>query len=143
MYRSEISNAKWLVYAILADIGWITFLVAFSLCFIKMPEIFEDQMIVMLLMLDLLSAALTLCGILELIGEHVEKLDRVLSGKRLARGFGALTFGGAFGMLLSLLAFAIALWSGLRGAGYLLILSGGGLLCGAFSGLILKEYRKI
>jgi hypothetical protein len=143
MYKSEISNAKWMVYDIFGNIGWISFLVALSLCFLKLPEIFEDQMIVMLLMMDMLSAVLMLCGILELIGERVEKLGRVLSGKQLARGFGALTFGGVFGVLFSLLAFVIALGNGLHGAGYLLILSGGGLLCGAFSGLILKEYRKI
>jgi hypothetical protein len=35
MYKSEISNAKWLAYAILGDIGWITFLAACSLCFLK------------------------------------------------------------------------------------------------------------
>jgi hypothetical protein len=143
MYKSEISNAKWIIYDILGNIGWISFLVALSLCFIKMPEIFEEKRIVMLLMLDLLSAVLMLRGILELIGERVEKLDRVLSGKQLARGFGALTVGGALGMLCSLAALAITLSNGMCGAGYLFILSGGGLLCGAFSGLILKEYRKI
>jgi hypothetical protein len=113
MYKSEISNAKWLVYAIL------------------------------LLMLDLLSAVLMLRGILELIGERVEKLDRVLSGKQLARGFGALTLGGTLGTICSLLAVAIACCNGLNSAYYFLVLSAGGLLCGLFSGLILKEYRKI
>jgi hypothetical protein len=35
MYKSEISNTKWLVYAILADVGWIAFLAALWLCFAK------------------------------------------------------------------------------------------------------------
>jgi hypothetical protein len=143
MYKSEISNQKWMTYAIWGNIGWISFLAALSLCFIKMPEIFEEKMIVMLLMMDLLSAALMLCGIWELISERLQKLARVLSGKRLARGFGALTFGGFFGLLCSLPAFVIALLNGLGGACYLLVLCFGGLLCGLYSSLILKEYRKI
>jgi hypothetical protein len=143
MYKSEISNTKWVTYAIFADIGWISFLAALFLCFIKMPDIFGNKMIVMLLMMDLLGAALMLCGIWELISEHLQKLDRVLSGKRLARGFGALTFGGFFGLLCSLPAFVIALLNGLGGTVYLLILWSGGLLCGLCSGLVLKEYRKI
>jgi hypothetical protein len=142
MYKSEISNAKWMAYALLANVGWISFLIALSLCFITMPEIFKNRAIVMLLLMNLLSAALMICGILELIGEHAQKLNRVLSGKCLARGFGALTIGGALGALFSLLAFVIALWSGLRGASYLIILCGGSLLCGLCSGLVMKEYRE-
>jgi hypothetical protein len=143
MYKSEISNAKWIIYDILGNIGWISFLVALSLCFIKKPEILERGVVVMLLMLDLLSAVLMLRGILELIGERVKKLDRVLSGKQLARGFGALTLGGTLGTICSLLAVAIACCNGLNSAYYFLVLSAGGLLCGLCSGLILKEYRKI
>jgi hypothetical protein len=83
-----------------------------------------------------------LCGILELIGEHAQKLNRVLSGKCLARGFCTLTISGALGALVSMLAFVIALWSNLHGAYYLFILWVGGLLCGLCSGLIMKEYRE-
>jgi hypothetical protein len=95
------------------------------------------------LVMDLFSAALMFQGIVELMSEHLKKLDRVLTGKQLARGFGALTVGGALGMVVSLLGIEIALWHGLHGVGYFLILWGGGLLCGLCSGLILKEYRKI
>jgi hypothetical protein len=143
MYKSELGNAKWITCALLADIGWLSFFAALSLCLVKKPEIMENKMVVTLLVMDLFSAALMLQGIVALMCEHLKKLDRVLTGKQLARGFGALTVGGALGMLFSLLAFAIALWNGLRGVGHLLALWGGGLLCGLCSGLILKEYRKI
>jgi hypothetical protein len=83
MYKSEISNTKWLIYAILADVGWLSFFVALLMCFIKTPEILESGAVVTLLVIDILSAALMLCGIVELMGEHRKKLDRVLSGKQL------------------------------------------------------------
>lgn len=62
--------------------------------------------------------------------------------KRLYRGFGALTFGGLAGMLVSLTALAIVLTKGLTGTGYLGVLSAGGLLCFVFGGLLLREYKK-
>jgi hypothetical protein len=143
MYQSEISDRKWAVCALLADVGWLSFFAALSLCFGRTPSIVENRMIAALLGVDLLGAVLMLCGIVELIGERLKKATRVLSQRQLTRGFGALTFGGALGALGSLAAAVIALPTGLHGVGYLLVLCGGGGLCGLFSGMILKEYRKV
>jgi multidrug transporter EmrE-like cation transporter len=143
MYKSEISRAKWIAYALLADVGWLSFFVALLMCFIKTPEILESGSVVTLLITDILGALLMLSGIMELMSEHRQKLSRILSGKQLAYGFGALTVGGALGTLCSVIALAVAVRNIMFGAAYLIALSVGGLLCSLFSGLILKEYRKI
>jgi hypothetical protein len=49
MYKSEISNAKWILCALLADIGWLSFFVVLPLCLVKKPEIVENKMVVTLL----------------------------------------------------------------------------------------------
>lgn len=143
MYESKISNAKWIAYDIPGNVGWIAFLTGLILCFTKRPEVLENKWIFALLLLDILCGAALLVGIGELISERIHKLDRVLPKKRLYRGFGALTFGGLGGMLVSLLALAIALAKGLTGTGYLAVLAAGGLLCALFGGLLLREYKKI
>lgn len=143
MYESKISDAKWIAYDIPGNVGWIAFLVGLIRCFVKRPEILENKLIFFLLLLDLLCGIAMLVGVGELISERMQKLDRVLPKKRLYRGFGALTFGGLAGMLVSLLALAVALAKGLTGAGYLGILIFGGALCFLFGGLLFREYRKI
>ena len=45
-----------------------------------------------------------LTGVVELISERIHGLDRVLSGKRLFRGFGALTAGVLLGIPAGLVA---------------------------------------
>lgn len=143
MYESKISNIKWIVYDIPGNIGWIAFLVGLFLCFAKRPEVMESKSIFVMLFLELLCGVVMLVGIGELISERICKLDRVLPKKRLYRGFGALTFGGFAGMLISLPALTIALMNSLAGAAYLVLLCGGGFLCFLFGGLLLKEYKKI
>lgn len=142
MYESKISDAKWIAYDLPGNLGWIMFLVGIVLCFIKRPEIMGDRVIFVFLLLDLLCAAAMLVGIVELISERIQRLDRVLPQKRLYRGFGSLTFGGLAGTVISLLALAVALLKGLTGAAYLGVLCVGGLLCFVFGGLLLKEYKK-
>lgn len=142
MYESKISNAKWIAYDLPGNVGWMMFLVGLVLCFTKKPEITEDKVIFGLLLLDILCAAALLVGIVELISERIQKLDRILPQKRLYRGFGSLTFGGLAGAVVSLLALAVALINGLTGAAYLGVLCAGGLLCFVFGGLLLKEYKK-
>ena len=80
---------------------------------------------------------------MERISERLQKPERVLLKKRLYRGFGALTFGGLAGMIVSLAAFAAALAKGMPGVGYLGVLAFGGALCFLFGGLLFREYRKI
>lgn len=143
MYESKISDAKWIAYDIPANVGWISFLAGLILCLAKKPAVMENKIIGGLLLLDLLCGAAMIAGIAELISERIGKLDRVLPKKRLYRGFGALTFGGLAGTVVSLAALAVALASGLTGTVYLGVLCGGGLLCLVFSGLLLKEYKKI
>lgn len=143
MYQSKISNAKWIAYDIPGNVGWISFFAGLILCLVKRPEIMENRWIFGLLVLDLFCGAVMLVGIAELISERIHKLDRVLPQKRLYRGFGALTVGGLAGMIVSLPALAAALAKGLAGAGYLGVLSVGGLLCFVFGGLLFREYKKI
>lgn len=142
MYESKISNAKWIACDLPGNVGWIMFLVGLVLCFTQQLEITGDKIIMVLLLFDLLCAATMIVGIIELVSERIQKLDRILPKKRLYRGFGSLTFGGLAGTVISLLALAVALMKGLAGAAYLGILCIGGLLCFVFGGLLLKEYKK-
>lgn len=142
MYESKISNAKWIAYDLPGNVGWMMFLVGLVLCFTKKSEITGDKIILVLLLFDLLCAAAMVVGIVELVSERIQKLDRILPKKRLYRGFGSLTFGGLAGMAISLPALVVALMNGLTGAAYLGVLCVGGLLCFIFGGLLLKEYKK-
>lgn len=142
MYESKISNAKWIAYDLPGNVGWMMFLVGLVLCFTKKSEITGDKIILVLLLFDLLCAAAMVVGIVELVSERIQKLDRILPKKRLYRGFGSLTFGGLAGMVISLPALVVALMNGLTGAAYLGVLCVGGLLCFIFGGLLLKEYKK-
>lgn len=142
MYESGISDARWIAYDLPGNVGWIAFLAGLIMCFMKRPEITGNNAILALLILDLFCAAAMVVGIIELISERIQKLDRVLPKKRLYRGFGALTFGGLAGTVFSLSALATALWKGLRGASYLGIMTGGGLICFVFGGLLLLGYKK-
>lgn len=141
-YESKISDARWIAYDLPGNVGWIAFLTGLFLCFKKRPEIIGNNAISACLILDLFCAAAMVVGIIELISERIQKLNRVLSRKRLYRGFGVLTFGGLAGAVFSLLALIISLINRLRGTGYLTVLCGGGLLCFVFGGLLLWGYKK-
>lgn len=142
MYKSNISTARWIAYDIPGNIGWLAFLAGLILCFVKKPELMENPVMFRLLLLDVLCGVVMLIGIGELISERLQKLDRVLPKARLYRGFGALTVGSLAGALLSLTALTVSTTNSLGGGEYLLLLSGGGLLCFLFSGLLLKEYHR-
>lgn len=143
MYESKISNAKWIAYDIPGNLGWISFLAALLLCLFKRPELLRNRLLAALLFLDALCALAMLVAIGELISERLQKLNRVLPKKRLYRGFGTLTFSGLAGAVFSLVALALALAKGMGGLPYFAVLTGGGLLCFLFGGLLLKEYQKI
>ena len=143
MYESKISNARWIAYDIPGNLGWIVFLLGLVRCLAGRPEIMENGVIFALLLLDVLCGAAMIVGIVELICERIRGLDRILPRKRLYRGFGALTFGGLAGLLASLPVLIVALLNRLDGAGDLILLCAGGLLCALFGGLLLKEYKKI
>lgn len=143
MYESKISDAKWIAYDLPGNVGWIAFLVGLVLCVTKRPEIIGDSVIFLLLLFDVVCAAAMVVGIVELISERIQKLDRVLPKQRLYRGFGALTFGGLAGAVISLFALVAAFGKGLYVTAYLGLLCGGGFLCFVFGGLLLKGYKKI
>lgn len=142
MYESKISNARWIAYDLPGNAGWISFLTALILCFVRQPGLLESRLAFALLLLELPCGAAMAVGIVELISERIQKLDRILPKKRLYRGFGALTAGGFAGTVLSLILFAAVLIQGMDGAVYPAVLCVGGLLCFLFSGLLLKEYKK-
>ena len=143
VYESHISTARWLVYDVPGNVGWIMYLVCLIPCFVKRPEYTEIPLVLVSLMVGILPAVAMVMGIVELISERILKLDRVLPKKRLYRGFGALTWGGLGGMIVGL----NALFAGLRG-GYslqeckaLVLLAAGGALCALFAGLIFKTFH--
>ena len=143
IYESNISTARWLIYDVQGNVGWIMYLVCLIQCFVKRPACMNLPLIWMFLLIGILPAIAMLVGIAELISERILKLDRVLPKKRLYRGFGALTWGGFTGGIVG----ANALFAGMRG-GYsikecqlLLLLAVGGMLCALFAGLILKTFH--
>ena len=76
-----------------------------------------------------------LIGVGELISERITGLDRVLSGKRLFRGFGALTAGGLLGIPMAI----FGLKRNKKRASAMLV---GSTLCAVFAGLLLAGYKK-
>ena len=109
-YRTTISDKRWIAYDIPGNIGWITYLV----CMVK--GIREKRVV-------------------ELISERICELDRVLPGKRLLCGFGALTAGGLLGIPIALAGFG-------KNKKRSLIMLGGSAVCAVFAGLLLVGYKK-
>ena len=126
-YRTTISDKRWIAYDIPGNIGWITYLV----CMVKgIREKRDCQGII-----SVIPAALMLIGVAELISERICGLDRVLSGKRLLRGFGALTAGGLLGISVALTGLG-------KNKKRSLIMLGGSAVCAVFAGLLLAGYKK-
>lgn len=143
VYESHISTARWLVYDVPGNVGWIMYLVCLTQCFVMHPEFMEIPLVLISLLVGILPAVAMVVGIAELISERILKLDRILPKKRLYRGFGALTWGGFGGMIVGL----TGLFAGLRG-GYsvrecklLILLAVGGALCAVFARLIFKTFH--
>ena len=89
-YKTAISDRRWIAYDIPGNIGWITWLVCAVRGLREKRDIHSLGALV--------PAVFMLAGVVELISERIHGLDRVLSGKRLFRGFGALTAGGLLGI---------------------------------------------
>ena len=143
VYESCISTARWLIYDVPGNVGWIMYLVCLIRCFVKQPSCMEIPLVSTSLMVGVLPALAMLIGIAELISERVLKLDRVLTRKRLYRGFGALTWGGFAGGIVGANALFAAMRSGysIKDCQMLIPLTVGGMLCALFAGLILKTFR--
>ena len=143
LYESHISTARWLVYDVPGNVGWIMYLVCLIQCFVQRPDFMEIPLVLISLVIGILPAIAMVVGIAELISERILKLDRILPKERLYRGFGALTWGGFGGMIVGL----TGLFAGLR-SGYsvgecklLILLAMGGALCAVFAGLIFKTFH--
>ena len=140
IFESHISTARWLVYDVPGNVGWIMYLVCLIQCFVKQPAFMEIPLVWFSLVVGIFPALAMAVGIIELISERILKLDRILPKKRLYRGFSALIWGGFAGMTIGL----NALFTGLRGGyslqecKFLVLLAAGGALCALFAGLIFK-----
>ena len=143
IFETNISDARWWAYDIPGNVGWILYIVCLIQCFVKQPALMQIPLVQISLMVGILPAIAMAVGIVELISERILKLDRILTKKRVYRGFGALTWGGFGGMIVGL----SALYAGVR-AGYslgdcklLVLLAVGGALCAVFAGLIFKTFH--
>jgi hypothetical protein len=126
-YRTTISDKRWIAYDVPGNIGWITWLVCAVRGLREKRDIHS--------FVALIPAVLMLTGVVELISERIHGLDRVLSGKRLFRGFGALTAGGLLGI-------PIALFGLKKNKKRAAIMLAGSVLCAFFAGLLIAGYKK-
>ncbi len=133
MYETKIKTALWWVYDIPGNIGWILYFIGFWK-FIAGSGFSAHLCSGILLAIP---AFLMLVGIIELVSERIHKLDRKLPAVRFWRGFGALTFGGVLGAVMS----AITLQSNISTANGILMLIGS-VLCFVFAGLIAVSFKK-
>ncbi len=126
-YHTEISDARWIAYDIPGNIGWIAWLVCTAKSLREKRDLHSIAATV--------PAVFMLVGVFELINERIYGLDRVLSGKRLFRGFGALTAGGLLGIPIAICGFR----KNKKRAGIMLA---GSLFCAVFAGLLFAGYKK-
>lgn len=126
-YKTTISDARWVAYDIPGNIGWITWLVCMFRGIREKRDVYSTA--------SLLPGVLMLVGVGELISERIAGLDRILSGKRLFRGFGALTAGGLLGIPMAVAGFK-------KNKKRAVVMLAGSTLCAVFAGLLLAGYRK-
>lgn len=125
IYKTDISDARWMAYDIPGNIGWMTYLAMLA----KMIRDREYGSAAV----SAAPAALMITGVAELISERIVGLDRELPEDRLYRGFGALTLGGITGIAASAI-----IKSGKRTK---CAMGGGAALCAVFAGLLFREYK--
>ena len=143
IYESDISDARWMVYDVLGNAGWIAYFWVLVLCFVKKPEFMEYWGMFGITELAVIPALLMFIGIVELISERILRLDLVLPRYRLVRGFGALTLGGFLGALIALCGIVYGLIVTESDLTYMFILFAGGVFCGVFAWLLYKRYKKM
>ena len=126
-YQTNISDKRWWAYDIPGNIGWIIYLIGSIRAF---KERKSNGSIV-----ALVPTGFMLVGVAELISERIAGLDRILSGKRLFRGFGALTAGGLLGIPAALFCFK-------KNRKRQALMLTGSALCAVFAGLLFAGYKK-
>ena len=129
MYESKISDVKWWIYDMAGNAGWILYFA----CLYK----YHGVMPASLAAAEIIPAILIIIGIIELVNERINRLDRILTKKRLYRGFGALTAGGVCGMLVNMIWFIACKER------YCIMMLGGSFLCALFAWLLFREYKMI
>lgn len=140
LYETKISDARWIAYDLPGNVGWIAYIVSLIICFAKSSDIMQSSAVKGIVIAAAFPAILMLIGIAELIRERIKKQDRILSGRQLILGFGALTLGGTLGALASLFAIILGAAKGMD-VTLFVIMCAGGALCGLFAGLLYKGYR--
>ncbi len=128
-YEMQISDARWWSYDIPGNIGWIIWIV----CTIKNLKKRVDGFSI----ISAIPGIFMIVGVIELICERIQKLGRALPKKRVIRGFGFLTIGGALGIPISIAGMA----KNKDKKRYAWMLTGAAL-CSAFAGLCYKGYKK-
>ena len=129
IYRTEISTAKWMIYDLPGNAGWIIWIVCTVKCLRQEANMYA--------VLSVIVAIFMMIGVLELISERVAGLNRILTATRLHRGFGALSLGGLVGIPISIYGilsntdYGLSLWM-LTGA----------VLCALFAGLIFVTFKR-
>ena len=126
-YKTAISDARWIAYDIPGNVGWI----AYFVCVFRGLREKKDSYN----MASAMPGVLMLIGVGELISERIAGFDRILSGKRLYRGFGALTAGGLLGIPMAIAGFR-------RNKKRAAAMLAGSVLCTAFAGLLFAGYKK-
>ena len=128
MYETEISDLRWIVYDIPGNIGWISWLVCTYLCF--------KRGYIALGVSAIIPAVLMIIGVGELISERINGLDRLLTRRRLYRGFGSLSLGGIIAIPVSVIGIIL---KGDDLTGLMLVSA---VLCALFACLLFKGYKK-
>lgn len=118
------------------------YLIGVFLCFAKSPQFMDNKVISVILWLAVIPGLMMLFGVGELVSERIQKLDRLLPRKRLLRGFGALTYGGVFGTVVSVAALIYCSVTVAQSLIYLILMSTGAILCAVFAGLIYRTFHR-
>lgn len=127
LYKTEISDVRWMAYDIPGNIGWIAYLVCVFRALREKRDAYNFA--------SAFPGVLMLIGVGELISERIAGLDRILSGKRLYRGFGALTASGLLGIPMAIAGFR-------RNKKRAAAMLAGSVLCTTFAGLLFAGYKK-
>lgn len=140
MYVTEISTARWMAYDIPGNIGWIIYIVCLAKSFVNKSFI-ASWGLFGIVAPAVIPAVMMAIGVIELISERIERLDRRLPKTRLQRGFGFLTLGGTAGAVISIVTLIYGACIGETELLLIWIMIAGGLLCSIFAGLIYKTYK--
>ena len=145
LYETQITDLRWIAYDIPGNVGWIMYLTTCILSFKNQPVFMDVPLVLVCMMISIIPAIAMVIGIAELLNERYHKLYRLLTKKRLYRGFGALTWGGFWGIIVSLTTLFTSLRYGysLSECKYIVLMLLGAVLCFIFAWLIFKGfYRK-